>query len=102
MVARRAANDSLGKFRVVERCELVVCAPQLERKHRLQVLALQPDLVVQSLRQIAGPLEGRLDGYVINRRIPDLLHVVRFACHSTDCGEERVFRPLSAHNLAHG
>ena len=55
---------------------LVVRAAQLEREHRLLVLALQQDAVAEPARQRRRELERRLDRDVVDLRGQDLLQVV--------------------------
>jgi hypothetical protein len=55
---------------------LVVGTAQLEREHRLQVLALEQQPVAQPLGQPRGELERRLDRHVVDPRLEDALQVV--------------------------
>ena len=55
---------------------LVVRAAQLEREHRLLVLALQQDAVAEPSRQRRREVERRLDRHVVHLRGQDLLQVV--------------------------
>ena len=57
---------------------LVVSTAQLEGKHRLHVLALEQDAVVQAPRQDGCQLQRRLDRDVINTRIENAFQVIRF------------------------
>src|SRR5690606_23810218 len=54
----------------------VVGATNLEGEHRLQVLALEQDLVAQTLRQLAGEWQGSFLGNVVDARGEDLLDVL--------------------------
>jgi hypothetical protein len=55
---------------------LVVGTSQLEREHRLDVLALDQHVVAEPLRQVRGRLEGRLLRHVIDAGVEDALQVV--------------------------
>jgi len=54
---------------------LVVRAAQLEREHRLQVLALEQQRVAEALRQAGRALERRFDGHVVDARLEDAFDV---------------------------
>ena len=56
--------------------QLVVSATNLERVHRLQVFALEQNLVAQALGELVGSLQGGFYGNVINARGEDLLNVL--------------------------
>ncbi|KGX95462.1 hypothetical protein Y023_5404 [Burkholderia pseudomallei A79D] len=55
---------------------LVVRAAQLEREHRLVVLALQVDGVAQPRGQAARAFERRLARDVVHARVQDQLQVI--------------------------
>ena len=76
MVARRCSDHATGALGVGELGQLVVGATDLEREHRLQVFALEPDLVAQPLGELAGGLQWGFHGNVINARGEDLLYVL--------------------------
>ncbi|MCY1361949.1 hypothetical protein D9M69_486450 [compost metagenome] len=56
--------------------QLVVGAANLEGEHRLQILALEQDLVAQPLGKLAGRLQGSFHGDVVDARGEDLLDVL--------------------------
>ena len=75
VVAGRGADHAALRGRVVQRGDLVVGAAQLEREDRLQVLALEQDVVAQPARQPAGRLERGLDRDVVDARLEDAFDV---------------------------
>jgi len=76
MVARRRGDHATGAFFVAQLGQLVVGAANLEREHRLQVFALEPDVVAQPLGELASVLQRGFYGNVINARGEDLLDVL--------------------------
>src|SRR5262245_45105270 len=56
--------------------QLVVGAANLEGVHRLQILALEQDLVAQTLGKLTGGLKGGFHGDVVDARGKDLLDVL--------------------------
>ncbi|MNF85343.1 hypothetical protein D3C84_677350 [compost metagenome] len=56
--------------------DLVVGAADLEGEHRLQVLALEQDLVVQPFGEAARRLQGSFHRHVVDGRSEDLLDVL--------------------------
>ena len=67
-----AARRRLG----VEVCDLVEGAAQLEGKHRLQVFALEPQLIAESARQARSLLERRFDRDLVDTGLQDALQVI--------------------------
>ena len=57
---------------------LVVRAAQLEREHRLQVLALEEQAVAEARESARRELERRLDRDVVDARLQDPLEIVFF------------------------
>jgi hypothetical protein len=55
--------------------DLVVGAAQLEREHRLQILALEQDAVAEARRQLRRLVDGRLDRDIVDARLEDALDV---------------------------
>jgi hypothetical protein len=76
VVAGGGADDPALEHRRAEVGHLVVGPAQLEAEHRLHVLALQEDRVVDARRQVGCRVEGRLDGHVVHLGGEDLLQVV--------------------------
>ena len=76
VVAGRGADHALGQLLGRELHHAVVGTTQLEAAHRLLVLALEQNLVVQAPAQVAGGLQRGLDGDVVNAGREDLLQVV--------------------------
>ena len=66
MIACRGGDHAFASGVCTESGHLVVGAAQLEAVHGLHVLALEQHFVVQTLRQNRGPVDGRLDGNVID------------------------------------
>ncbi len=70
-----------GDYAATLRCgaqllHLVVGAPQLETKDRLQVFPLQPDPAVDPVREPGRGLERRLHGNVVDTRLKNLFNVL--------------------------
>ncbi len=76
MVARRRGDDAARALGRREMRHLVVRAAQLEREHRLLVLALEKDAVAEPSRQRRREIERRFDRHVVNLRGQDLLQVI--------------------------
>ena len=76
VVAGGGADHPALEGRRAEARHLVVGAAQLEAEHRLHVLALEVNLVVNARRQVRSQVEGRLDRRVIDLGSEDLLEVV--------------------------
>ncbi|MCY1366143.1 hypothetical protein D9M69_530240 [compost metagenome] len=76
MVARRRGDHAASAFFVAQLGQLVVGAANLEREHRLQVFALEPNAVAQPLGELAGRLQRSFYGNVINARGEDLFDVL--------------------------
>ncbi len=77
VVARRGANDPLLELGWAEVGHFVVGPAQLEAEHRLLVFALEQDLVVQALAQVAGQVQVGFMGHVVDLGIEDALEVSR-------------------------
>jgi hypothetical protein len=76
VVAGRGADDAALEGGRAEAGHLVVGAAQLEAEHRLHVLALQENLVVDAHRQIGSRVEGRLNRHVVHLGGEDLLEII--------------------------
>jgi len=76
MVARRRRDYAACALFSRQLSQLVVRAANLEREHRLQVFALEPNLVTQPLGELAGSLQGGFHGDVVNARGEDFFDVV--------------------------
>jgi len=76
MIAGRSADYSALRDRRRQMGNLVVRAAQLEREHRLQVFALEQDLIAQSTRQPRRGIQRRLDGDVVDARLEYALQVI--------------------------
>ncbi|MNE30145.1 hypothetical protein D3C80_1236460 [compost metagenome] len=76
MVAGRGGHHATGQLLWGQLGELVIGAADLEGEHRLQVFALEQDVVAQALAQLAGGLQRGFDGNVVNARGEDLLDVL--------------------------
>jgi len=76
MVAGRSGDDATGQFLCAELCQFVVGAANLEREHRLQVFALEQNLVVQALGQLPGGLQRGFHRNVVDARGEDHLYVL--------------------------
>jgi hypothetical protein len=66
VIAGRGADDAPGQFVLRQAGDLVVGAADLERKHRLQVLALQQHGPVEPGRQAAQRIKRGLLRHVID------------------------------------
>ena len=77
VVARRGADHAARQRLRREVRHLVVRAAQLEAEHRLGVLALEEDPVVEPRRERRRRIERRLDRDVVDARSEDLLEVAR-------------------------
>ena len=75
IACRRRDHAACGDSRRQMR-DLVVRAPQLEGKDRLQVLALQEHLIAEAARQARGGIERRFDRHVVNACLEDSFDVV--------------------------
>ena len=63
---------------------LVVGAPQLEGKHRLHVLALEPDAVVYAGRQVVSQVERGFLGQIVHLGIENFFKVIGSGRHGFD------------------
>ena len=75
MVAGGGADHAAACDLVVDAGNLVVGAAELERKDRLQVFALEQDVVAEAATQAPGRLERRFDGDVVDARLEDAFDV---------------------------
>ena len=75
MIARRSRDDPTRLLRVRELADLVVGPTQLEGEDRLQILALEEDVVAEAAGQIAGMGDRGLDRHIVDARIEDLTDV---------------------------
>src|SRR6185437_705221 len=75
MVSRGGADHAARERSGLEVRHLVVRAAQLEREHRLLVLALEEHVVAQAPRDGGGALERALDRDVVHLRREDRLEV---------------------------
>jgi hypothetical protein len=66
VVARARGDDATPGFRSAQLRHLVVGAAELEAEHRLQILALQQNLVLETARQTRRPVERTLVGHVVD------------------------------------
>jgi biosynthetic threonine ammonia-lyase long form len=92
VVAGRGADHAapgrgLGQVR-----DLVVRAAQLEREHRLQVLALEHHAVFQALREARRMVERRFGGHVVDAGLEDSFYVVVGRHAGADTTEELAAR----------
>jgi hypothetical protein len=76
MVAGRGANDAALQLRVAQIRHLVVSAAHLEAKDVLHVLALEVNLVANSLRENRRQFERGFMGHVVDAGGQDFLQVV--------------------------
>src|SRR5690606_1775566 len=76
MVAGRCGNHAARQFLGRKLRQLVVGAANLEGKHRLQILALEQNLVTETLGELAGGLQRSFHGHVVDARGEDLLDVL--------------------------
>ncbi len=76
MVAGRRGDHTARQFLGRKLRQLVVGASHLEGEHWLQILALEQNLVADPFGKLAGGLQRRFDGDVIDARSEDLLDVV--------------------------
>ena len=99
VVARARRDHALGQLRRRQVGHLVVRAAQLEREHRLQVLALEQQAVAQAPRQHGRQFERRFDRHVVDARLQDAFEII-FAFHrkkpSTRTPWIPSFRPTAA------
>ena len=80
VVAGRGADDAALRDRVRQVRDLVVGAAQLEREHRLQVLALQQHRVAEARATGAAPVRAAIRSRRLDARMLDAMPVVDF-CH---------------------
>ena len=76
VIARRGGDHATGQLLGREVRKLVIGATNLERVHRLQVFALEQNLVAGALGELAGLLQRGFYGDVIDARGEDLLDVL--------------------------
>ena len=73
MVASRGGNHSVCALRLIKAGDLVVGPPQFEGKRALQVLALEPNVAVQTSRQLRGPLQRRALRHLVDTGLSNAL-----------------------------
>ncbi|MNG20836.1 hypothetical protein D3C84_1051270 [compost metagenome] len=76
MVAGRGGDHAARQLFRGQLGQLVVGAANLERVDRLQILALEQNLVAQPLGELAGGLQRGFHGDVVDARGEDLLDVL--------------------------
>jgi len=76
VVAGRSGDHAARQFLGRKLRQPVVGAAHLEREHRLQILALEQNLVAEAFAKLAGRLQRSFDGDVVDARGEDLLDVV--------------------------
>jgi len=74
VASRRTDHAALALGRA-EADDLVVGAAQLEREHRLEVLALEQDAIAETRRELRRLVDGALDGDIVDARVEDALDV---------------------------
>jgi len=77
VIAGRSADHAALQLCRGQLGDLVVGTAQLEREHRLHILALQVDAVVGPRRQAGSKIQRRLDGDVVDLRVEDFFQIVR-------------------------
>jgi hypothetical protein len=76
VVAGRGGDHTARRRGGAQVRDLVVGAAQLEGKHRLQVFALEPQLVPEALREARHRIERRFDRHFVHPGRQDTLQVV--------------------------
>ena len=79
MVAGRGRDHAAGQRIRLEVHHLVVGAAQLEREHRLHILALEQDAVVRAPRQVRRRFQRCLDRHVVDARVEDAFQIIGFS-----------------------
>ena len=77
MIARRSADHATLELFGGKTGDLVISATQLEGKDRLQVFALQQNLVADPCRKVAGQIERRFDGHIVNLCVENFFEIIR-------------------------
>jgi len=77
MIAGRGGDDAALSLRRRQVGHFVVGAAQLEREHRLHVLALEQHAVADPCREIRREFEWRFDRHVIDAGVENSFQVVR-------------------------
>ena len=75
VIAGRRTDHPAPRGRLGQMRDLVIGTAQFERKDRLQVFALQQNLVAESARQTGCDFEGRLTGHIIDTGLEDAFDV---------------------------
>ena len=83
MVAGRSADHATGERRCGQLGHLVVSTTQLEAEHRLHVLALEQQTIVDARRQIVGEFERGLDRDLVHVGVEDAFEIVRRGVHGS-------------------
>lgn len=76
MVARRGRDHAAGFLLIAQLHQFVVGATDLEGERRLQIFALEQDLIAEQRRECRCRLQGGAYRQVVDRRGEDLLHVL--------------------------
>src|SRR6266540_3635905 len=76
VIAGGGRDDAVRALGRAQMRHLVVGAAQLEREHRLLILALEQHAVAEPPRQVRRELERRLDRDVVDLRGQDLLQII--------------------------
>ena len=77
MIARRSADHATLELFGGKTGDLVISATQLEGENRLQILALQQNLVAEPCRKVAGQVERRFDGHIVNLCVENFFEIIR-------------------------
>ncbi len=95
VIARRCRDHATRQFLGRQLRQLVVGAANLEGEHRLQILALEQNLVADSLGKLAGGLQRGFDGDVVDAGSEDLLDVMfeHSGCLGRHCEGTRSLPP---------
>ncbi|MNF33118.1 hypothetical protein D3C84_139260 [compost metagenome] len=86
MVAGRGSDHALGALLLVQLRQAGIGTANLEGERRLQIFALEQDLVRQLLAEGPGRLQGRLLGHIVDRSRENLLDVARQQLQLRDIG----------------
>lgn len=76
LLTGRYGNHALPPLLLTQMRHLVVRAPQLEAKDRLQVLPLEQDAAFQPCAKVLGMMQRRLLDCFVHPRREDELHVL--------------------------
>ncbi len=76
VITRRGGDHAAGTFLVGQMGDLVVGAADLEREHRLQVFALHPYRIAQSLTEARRGVQGRFARDFVDARVEDHFQIM--------------------------